>query len=94
MHGNAQWIPAAIPPEWRRTTDGEGGLAVPIVHPLRCLQSVFAHGVTLHRRHDIACRLLVAAPIVLREHRAEMLVKGVKGTMKHSSGSLGSLGRL
>src|SRR3546814_8711330 len=60
-----------------RTTDGEGTLAVPIMHPLHCLQSRIANVVTLHRKQDVARRQLEAAPIVLREYVAEMLDIGL-----------------
>lgn len=60
-----------------RTTDGEGTLAVPIMHPLHCLQSRIANVVTLHRKQDVARRQLEAAPIVLREYVAEMLDLGL-----------------
>lgn len=59
-----------------RTADGEGTLAVPIMHPLHCLQSRIANVVTLHRKQDVARRQLEAAPIVLREYVSEMLDTG------------------
>ena len=59
-----------------RTDRGIGILAVPIMHPLHCLQSRVANVVRLGRRHDIALRQLEASPIVLREYISEALDDG------------------
>jgi hypothetical protein len=56
-------------------TDG-GSLAVPIMHPLHCLQSRIANIVALGRRDEAALRQLAAAPIVLQAYIDEMLRVG------------------
>jgi hypothetical protein len=55
---------------------GAGELAIPIMHPLHCLQSRVANVIKLGRRDDTARRQLAAAPIVLREYIAELLAVG------------------
>ena len=59
-----------------RTDQGLGTLAVPIMHPLHCLQSRIANVIRLRRRHDVALRQLEASPIVLREYISEALNDG------------------
>lgn len=59
-----------------RTDQGVGTLAVPIMHPLHCLQSRVANVIRLGRRHDVALRQLEASPIVLREYISETLDEG------------------
>jgi hypothetical protein len=59
-----------------RTGEIEGTLAVPIMHPLHCLQSRVANVVSLGRRYDVALRQLEASPIVLREYISETLGEG------------------
>lgn len=59
-----------------RTDHGVGALAVPIMHPLHCLQSRIANVIRLGRRHDVALRQLEASPIVLREYISETLDEG------------------
>lgn len=51
-------------------------LAIPVMHPLHCLQSRIANVVTLGRRDDVALRQLAAAPIVLEAYIEEMLRLG------------------
>lgn len=55
---------------------GGGQLAVPIMHPLHCLQSRIANVVALRRKDDTALRQLAAAPIVLQAYIDEMLKLG------------------
>jgi len=59
-----------------RTADGVGTLAVPIMHPLHCLQSRIANHIKLQRRHDVSRRQLEASPIVLREYISEAIADG------------------
>lgn len=56
-----------------RTEDGVGTIAVPIMHPLHCLQSRLANVVLLGRKDDTSRRQLEAAPIVLREYISQAL---------------------
>lgn len=58
------------------TGEGDGELALPIMHPLHCLQSRIANVVDLKRTDDVAARQLEAAPIVVREYISEMLDEG------------------
>lgn len=55
---------------------GPAELALPIMHPLHCLQSRIANVVELGRRDDVAIRQLAAAPVVVREYVSEMLDMG------------------
>lgn len=58
------------------TEAGGGVLAIPVMHPLHCLQSRVSNVLTLGRSDDTARRQCAAAPIVLREYIAEMLRQG------------------
>ena len=58
------------------TAEGPGQLALPVMHPLHCLQSRIANVVELGRGDDVAARQLSAAPIVVREYISEMLDEG------------------
>lgn len=51
-----------------RKGDIKGEIAVPVMHPLHCLQSRIANLVELGRTDDTARRQAEAAPIVLREY--------------------------
>ena len=51
-------------------------LAIPLMHPLHCLQSRVANVVKLGRSDDVALRQLAAAPIVLQAYVDEMLRVG------------------
>lgn len=51
-------------------------LAIPVMHPLHCLQSRIANVVTLGRSDGVALRQLAAAPIVLEAYVDEMLRLG------------------
>jgi hypothetical protein len=51
-------------------------LAIPVMHPLHCLQSRIANVVTLGRGDGVALRQLAAAPIVLEAYVEEMLRLG------------------
>lgn len=59
-----------------QTAQGPAQLALPVMHPLHCLQSRIANVVELGRRDDVAGRQLSAAPIVVREYISEMLDQG------------------
>jgi len=54
-------------------------LAVPVMHPLHCLQSRIANVARLDRRDALALRQLAAAPIVLQAYIDEMLQIGDVG---------------
>ncbi|HEX8416598.1 MAG TPA: hypothetical protein VF641_03250 [Methylobacterium sp.] len=58
------------------TAAGPSELALPVMHPLHCLQSRIANVVELKREDDVAARQLAAAPIVVREYISEMLDAG------------------
>lgn len=58
------------------TAHGLGELALPVMHPLHCLQSRIANVVDLKRTDGVATRQLEAAPIVVREYVSEMLDNG------------------
>jgi hypothetical protein len=68
-------------------SDGDQ-LAVPIMHPLHCLQSRIANVVRLHRQDETARRQLAAAPIVLEAYIDEMLRLG---DLREATGTLASL---
>ena len=51
-------------------------VAIPVMHPLHCLQSRIANLITLGRRDDTAKRQAEAASIVLREYIADVLYEG------------------
>lgn len=51
----------------------EGMAAIPLMHPLHCLQSRVANVIKLGRSDDVARRQLEASPVVLREYIAEAL---------------------
>jgi len=51
-------------------------LAIPVMHPLHCLQSRIANVVTLGRTDPVALRQLAAAPLVLEAYIDEMLSIG------------------
>lgn len=59
-----------------RHSDGEGEVAIPIMHPLHCLQSRVANLIVLGRRDDTARRQAEAAPVVLREYVSQALDQG------------------
>lgn len=59
-----------------RFANGGGEVAIPIMHPLHCLQSRIANIIVLHRRDDTARRQAEAAPVVLREYIAQALDQG------------------
>ncbi|MBB3862523.1 hypothetical protein GGQ88_003824 [Novosphingobium hassiacum] len=67
--------------------DGVDELALPVMHPLHCLQSRVANVVNLGRQDDVALRQLAAAPIVLEAYVDEMLaageVKEAKAVFQH-----------
>jgi hypothetical protein len=56
--------------------EGVDQLAIPVMHPLHCLQSRIANVATLGRRDPVALRQLAAAPIVLHAYIDEMLAIG------------------
>lgn len=59
-----------------RSGEANDILALPVMHPLRCLQSRIANVLQLGRRDDVSRRQLEAAPIVIREYLSEMLNTG------------------
>lgn len=59
-----------------RGGSGIDELAIPVMHPLHCLQSRIANVVTLGRSYEVALRQLAAAPIVLEAYVDEMLGRG------------------
>ncbi|MBX9616615.1 MAG: hypothetical protein K2X25_13540 [Caulobacteraceae bacterium] len=59
-----------------RTTEGEGVLEVPVMHPLHCFQSRVANVTRLGRTDDTALRQVNAAPIMLGHYIDEQLRVG------------------
>jgi hypothetical protein len=67
-----------------RTEGGAGTMAIPVMHPLHCLQSRVANAITLRRNDDTSIRQLNAAPIVLQCYIDELLADGDAREARHT----------